>query len=213
MNGIELRDRLREKREIMNGAHATRLHRAVSWLVCAEKYEDSDDDLSFISLWISLNSSYAIDDANQEKYEREGFEIFAHRLVALDKKERIYNCLWLNYSSFVRLLIDNQFVFGPFWRSQREGDKGWEKKFEYSKKKAHSALANSEVEVLLGIVMDRLYVLRNQLVHGGATYQSRVNRDQVQNGKRMLLELVPVFIELMFEQEQDWGEIYYPVID
>lgn len=58
-----------------------------------------------------------------------------------------------------------------------------------------------------------LYVLRNQLVHGGATYQSRMNRDQVRDGKRMLLELVPVFVEVMFDEEIDWGPIYYPVIN
>ncbi len=213
MNGSELRDRLREIRDNMDSAHATRLHRAVSWLRCAETYAENDDDICFISLWIALNSSYAIDDPSQEKYEREGFQVFAHRLVELDNQERVYNCLWNNYSGFVRLLIDNQFVFGPFWQAQRTGSQDWERKFEYSRKKAKSALVNSEVEVLLSIVMDRLYVLRNQLVHGGATYQSRVNREQVKNGKKMLLELVPVFIELMFDQKQDWGDIYYPVIE
>jgi hypothetical protein len=45
---------------------------------------------------------------------------------------------------------------------------------------------------------------------GGATWQSRVNRDQVLNGKRMLRELIPVFIELMFAEGQGWGAIYYP---
>lgn len=45
---------------------------------------------------------------------------------------------------------------------------------------------------------------------GGATRQSRVTRDQVLNGKRMLRELIPVFIELMFDEGQDWGAIYYP---
>jgi hypothetical protein len=47
-----LRARLREKRESMSSAHATRLHRAVSWLRCAEQYAEADEDLSFIALWV-----------------------------------------------------------------------------------------------------------------------------------------------------------------
>lgn len=36
--------------------------------------------------------------------------------------------------------------------------------------------------MLLGIVFDRLYVLRNQLFHGGAARNSRVNRQQIGDG-------------------------------
>jgi hypothetical protein len=32
--------------------------------------------------------------------------------------------------------------------------------------------------------------------------------------KRMLLELMPIVIEIMLNAEdQDWGEIFYPVVD
>ena len=42
--------------------HRTRLHRAISWLKCAEKYSDSnDDDIAVIALWISFNSCYSVD--------------------------------------------------------------------------------------------------------------------------------------------------------
>ena len=62
---------------------------------------------------------------------------------------------------------------------------------------------------LLSIIFDRLYCLRNQLFHGGATYESKVNRDQIHDAMGILLDLVPVIIELMFKKE-NWGNIYYP---
>ena len=77
---------------------------------------------------------------------------------------------------------------------------------------AHKALKDKNTELLLSIILDRLYVLRNQLVHGGATYKSKVNRAQVKTGKNLLLELIPLFVEIMFN-EADWGTIYFPVMD
>jgi hypothetical protein len=213
MQGERLRDELRKRREAMNSSHATRLHRAVSWLRCAEKYTETDDDISFISMWISFNALYSIDDNQFDHSFRGDFDSYAQKLVRLDKNELIYECLWSNFSGFVRLLIDNKYVYGPYWQSQRDGNDQWIRSFENNKKRAMHALANSDVAQLLKIVMERLYVLRNQLVHGGATWQSGVNREQVRDGKRVLLELIPLFIELMFEENDNWGEVFYPVMD
>ena len=64
------------------------------------------------------------------------------------------------------------------------------------------------------MLFDRLYVLRNQLVHGGATWNSSVNREQVKDGANILSFLVPIFVDLMMDNPQtDWGAPYYPVVD
>ena len=64
------------------------------------------------------------------------------------------------------------------------------------------------------MLFDRLYVLRNQLVHGGATWNSSVNRDQVRDGARTLGFLVPIFVDLMMDnQGENWGLPYYPVVE
>ena len=76
-----------------------------------------------------------------------------------------------------------------------------------------SAVMGNQTEVVLSIVFDRLYVLRNQLVHGGATYGSKVNRQQVSDGEKILGILVPAIIDLMIKHpELDFGEILYPVV-
>ena len=67
---------------------------------------------------------------------------------------------------------------------------------------------------ILITLFDRLYVLRNQLVHGGATWNGTVNRSQVIDGAAVLANLVPVFIDIMMDNpDHDWGKPFYPVIE
>ena len=200
-------------REAMPENHRIRLHRAISWYRCAEGYSEADDDISFIALWIALNSCYAINGDGEQHEERTEFGIFAETLVAVDTENRIHGCLWQNYSNFVRTLIDNHYLYPPFWKSQMAGDDDWKPRFAASRRFANTALAKSDTPKLLSIVFDRLYVLRNQLLHGGATHLSSINRSQVTDGKRMLMELLPIIIRLMFDDTQDWGRIHFPVVN
>lgn len=207
-----LKQRLREERDDMEKNHATRLHRAVSWLLASEKYQD-DFDMAFISKWISFNSCYGVLNETEQLSERRSFQRFVGQVVELDTNNQIYNSLWLNFSNFVRGLLNNQYVFSPYWDSINNGDDSWKESFQRSESVVRSALANQDVPLLLSVVMDRLYVLRNQLMHGGATYQSRVNRDQVRDGSNLLGELLPIIISIMIENpDGEWGEIFYPVV-
>lgn len=89
----------------------------------------------------------------------------------------------------------------------------WKQQFAVSIKAALRAVMGQEPLVVLGIVFDRLYVLRNQLMHGGATWTSRVNRRQVNDGNSLLGDLVPVAIELMLDRpEVEYGGLSFPVI-
>ena len=69
-------------------------------------------------------------------------------------------------------------------------------------------------KAMLGILFQRLYVLRNQLIHGGATWNGKVNRPQVESGTAILGDIVPVVIHLMMNQpNQVWGDPIYPVVE
>ena len=62
-------------------------------------------------------------------------------------------------------------------------------------------------------MFNRLYTLRNQLVHGGATWNSQVNRKQLRDCVRLLGKLIPVLITLMLEHPDTlWGDAVYPVV-
>jgi hypothetical protein len=64
------------------------------------------------------------------------------------------------------------------------------------------------------LVLNRLYTLRNQLMHGGATWGGKVNREQLRDCTRLLGNLVPVIIGLMMDNpDTPWGDAVYPVVD
>ena len=66
---------------------------------------------------------------------------------------------------------------------------------------------------LIELLLDRLYTLRNQIMHGGATYKSKVNRAQVRDAGNILKMLIPIIIDIIIEnRNENWGEIYYPVV-
>jgi hypothetical protein len=199
------------------GAHAeparVRIHRAISWIRRAEA-EAEDPDLRFLLLWVAFNAAYARELGPMDS-QREQLRIFLEKIVGLDGQQRLQEALFRQFTGPVRTLVDNRFVFEPFWRAQRAPDDApdWEERFAAGKRRAMKALMEGETAVLLSIVCDRLYVLRNQLVHGGATWSSQVNRAQVRDGANLMGTLVPLLVALMIEHpEVDFGPIAYPVV-
>jgi len=56
-------------------------------------------------------------------------------------------------------------------------------------------------------------MLRNQLLHGGATWDSSINRDQLRDSTNILGKLVPITIKLMMDNGRAiWGTPCYPVV-
>jgi len=107
-------------------------------------------------------------------------------------------------------------VFQPFWdyHNGRVTDSEWSDRFKHAKAKAGYALANQETVEVLSIVFNRLYTLRNQLMHGGATWNSGANRDQVRECTKLLGTLVPLIIYIMMTNPNTlWGDAHYPVVD
>lgn len=195
---------------------ALRVHRAVSWLGRAERCGD-DDDARFIFLWIALNAAYSDEIQRESTPEQTILDRFLKRLVELDRENLLYELVWSKFPGPFRLLLENRYVFQPFWdyRNGKIEERQWERSFAGARKKAHLALRDrSRTDTVLAIVLARLYTLRNQLIHGGATWHSSVNRDQVRDGTAILADLVPRVIHLlMANPEEDWGDPCYPVID
>ncbi len=190
-----------------------RLHRALSWIGRAESEQD-DHDARFVFLWIAFNAAYANEVALDGR-ARDQLAVFFNRLVTLDARERMASLLLSQFTGPIRTMIRNKYVFEPFWRALREHDSSgrWETRFKDDNQLAMRAVMEGGTEHVLAVVFDRLYVLRNQLVHGGATWNSRVNREQVRDGSNLLMSLVPLLVELMIEHPHGgYGEILYPVL-
>ncbi len=195
---------------------ALRVHRAVSWLGRAERCGD-DDDARYIFLWIALNAAYSDEIQRESTPEQTVLDRFLKRLVELDRENLLYELVWSKFPGPFRMLLENRYVFQPFWdyRNGKIDERQWERSFAGARKKAHLALRDrSRTDTVLAIVLARLYTLRNQLIHGGATWHSSVNRDQVRDGTAILADLVPRVIHLlMANPEEDWGDPCYPVVD
>lgn len=192
-----------------------RLHRALSWLEKAENSQD-DIDIQFITLWISFNAIYAKEFAKERTADRETFNQFIAEICRLDKEKSIYQIIWQRFPQNIRVMLDNRYVFQPFWDFQNGTitKKAWREDFEKANKKAFIALASQDTYDILLVIFGRLYTLRNQLVHGGATYDSQINRSQIKDGCQILLALIPAIIQIILDNpKNDWGKPFYPVVD
>lgn len=210
-NGLDHAALKAKQRAIRGGFPETmglRAHRAISWIGRAEACGE-DDDARFIFLWIAFNAAYA--DGQEFKAiapgERAAFVEYFGRLVALDEDQRIYKALWQRFSGPVRMLMENQYIFNPFWQYHNGIDEfeDWEDRFAASSRSFASSFQTGDSTRVLSFVFDRLYVLRNQLVHGGSTWNSDVNRAQVRDGAEILGFLMPVFIDIMMDNpNENW---------
>jgi hypothetical protein len=51
-------------------------------------------------------------------------------------------------------------------------------------------------------------------MHGGATWNSAVNRNQIRDCTSLMGKLVPVVIEIMLDNPDTlWGDACYPVVE
>lgn len=217
-----LKARHRELRHNWPEPVRLRIHRAISWVGRAEASRD-DGDARFIFLWIAFNAAYANEQEGNDresKEKEEQREIFGKYFETLDKwdnQRRIYVALRRRFKGPIKLLMKNQYVFNPFWKYHNgaKNSKNWKEKFRASKEVFDNAYKDKDVPKMLSFVFDRLYVLRNQIMHGGSTWNSDANRSQVRDGVEILEFLIPVFIDIMMDhpEEDYWGTPFYPVVE
>ena len=211
-----LKERQRRERHGYPDNIGLRIHRALSWLDRAEQCGD-DNDARFVFLWIAFNAAYAneIDDRGLFT-ERALFRNFIGRLVKLDRNRLLFDLVWSEFSSSIRVLLNNRYVFGPFWdfHNGRINQAEWKSRFSKAKAAANKALSANDTESLLANLFSRLYVLRNQIIHGGATWNSSTNREQVRDCTNILAKIVPFIILIMMDNPKVlWGDPCYPVVD
>ena len=209
-----LKEKHRECRDSLDENLNLRLHRALSWLQRAEIYHrDALLDEAFIFYWISFNAIYSAERIYKAGIsEKDIYSDFFRKINDFDQNQRVYNAIWRKFSDSIRLLIKNRYVFQPYWESLNESGSFWERKFHESQKQFNFAFNRQDTVMILCILFARLYVLRNQLVHGGATWSSSTNRSQVRDGANIVAFLVPIFIDLMIDNPAaKWPPPFYPV--
>ena len=141
-------------------------------------------------------------------------DYFGKIVAFADAESVIYSTIWSVLRDEIERILDNRYVFEPYWKHRNNQAKyrDWEQKFRQAQERAARALRETRTRDVLCELFNRLYTLRNQLLHGGATWKSSVNRNQVKPGARLMSSLVPHFIEVMIEHPNDWGAPRYPVV-
>jgi hypothetical protein len=213
MDSTTLKEAHRHIHDAQPGSARVRLHRAISWLDRAEQ-EDQDTDARTLFLWIALNAAYA-QEFGFENAECEQLRRFFDALLAHDTEGSLQDILFKQFAGPIRTLVANRFVYARFWQALREHDSSnrWADRFATDQRLALQAVVERRTDVILSIVLDRLYVLRNQLVHGGATWDSQANRAQLRDGAAILGQLVPAILQLMLRDDApELGDVAYPMV-
>ena len=211
----ELKDRQRAEREHYPENIGLRIHRALSWLDRAERCEDHD--ARFIFLWIAFNAAYANDPNNSREFtQKDIFENFIHRIIKLDKENVFYELIWSEFPKSIRNILDNKYIFSPFWdyMNGKIEEEQWKDEFARARAAVNHSLARNDTQKILHIIFSRLYTLRNQLVHGGATWNSFANREQLRGCTMLMSKLTPQIIKILMDHPDDvWGEPFYPFVE
>ena len=173
-----------------------RLRRSLSWLERADSGK-LDDDVRYIFLWVAFNAAYADARNLRSLDEWERYTRYFKKLTEEENdKNRIYNILKCKLMNVSLSLVENKYVFRGFWDFLDDGwfnEEKWKKssygrRFETDRREVRKLLglgdqlgsmqeALREVDIAsreatirtLEILFKRLYVLRNQIMHGSAT--------------------------------------------
>ena len=196
-----------------------RLRRAYSWLHRSEKAET--DDEKFIFLWIAFNAGYGVElaEGGDDATESKRFRDFLGEVLKRDRGGVIGRLLWKTFPGPIRVLLENRYVFGPFWKYARGAATEWHPRFMASNRRVRKALVKNDVHGVLVEVFLRLYVLRNQIFHGGTTFGEGLGRDQLRDGVTIMASLVPTILEIMDKDIAEnpnskvWGKVFYPRVD
>jgi len=143
------------------------------------------------------------------------FSAFARDLVRLDRRDRqVQRALRARFPREVRCIFASRYLSEYFWENQRSGKTAdWQALVTRDLAKAQRDLASGATAEVLRPLFSRLKLLRNQLVHGSATWNGKVNRDQVHDGAKVLAWLVPTIVDLMMRHpNDDWGRPSFPVV-
>ncbi len=197
-----------------------RMRRAFSWL--EKSREEPTDHGKFIYLWIAFNSAYGAEGIDvEEATEVKRFNDFFRKVIQQDESQEIYNIIWQTFHGPIRVLLDNKYVFGPFWDFIR-GDKtemAWIQAHKTYDQSINKALRAKNTALILKTIFHRLYTLRNQIFHGGTTCETGWGKPQLRDGSHIMTSLVPVILKIMQTDidnnpdSETWGRVYYPRIN
>ena len=211
-----LKAKQRRKMSVFDNDVWLRIYRSLSWLQRAEVEPWDDLDAKFIYYWIAFNAAYGRErEFGGDETERDALMDFFRKAALVDRRNKLGQYVFTLIPRIMESLVANKFVFRDFWEHYNgRGHSNWRTRLNESVDRVRIDIHRRDSVRVLTTVFERLYVLRNQLIHGGATWNSRVNREQVELAANIMGYTIPVFIDLMMDRPDffNGGRPYYPVV-
>ena len=203
----------KERLSAIRSDHPTliRFHRACSWLDRVEKMDtNQDSDLALICLWIAFNALYGQWDQGEREPvpDRECWRVFMDRMVDLDHTGYLAQTL-TEHKRLVLSLLDDPYLSSLFWRSPENILLEQTHKEKYA---AATWFNEQNWKLILERLMERIYMIRCQLVHGAATHGGQLNRASLRHCVTMLGHLMRPTLLILIDHgaDEDWGIMCYP---
>jgi len=190
-----------------------RFHRATTWLQRVEQIEDGQDhDVALTCQWIAFNALYGQWDerAREPKPDRQSWRAFMDRILALDKGGQLVSVL-TEHKKLVMSILDDNYLGDYFWKYPL-AEKA--KQTTRDKRQAATWYIEKRWALVLEALLERIYLLRCQLVHGASSYASRMNRTSLRRCVTMLGLLLPAILNVWIASgsDEDWGAMCYPPV-
>jgi hypothetical protein len=190
---------------------AIRVHRAFSWLAGIEELNDDQHaDQRLLYQWIAFNALYGQAQQGQPDMppDRANWQSFLRRVLELDGRRRLIDML-KTHKPLVLCILGDEFLSKYFWQDPSAERAGRAKR---TRQFAERWYAEHDYGQLLLETMDRVYLLRCQLVHGGATMGGKLNRKLLRHCNVFLGWLMPAILQVWvdFGADLDWGPMAYP---
>ena len=129
-------------------------------------------------------------------------------LRKLDQQQYLATVLQEN-KPLVMCLLEDEYLSSFFWQEPTPRQAKKSKKAMYD---ARTWYLEGRWTMILDRLIERIYLLRCQLMHGASTHGSKLNRVSLNRCIMMLRHLLPAIIMVITNHgaDEDWGELCYP---
>jgi hypothetical protein len=192
---------------------AIRFHRACSWMARVEQMPDGQDhDLGLVSLWIAFNALYGQWDCTKRepRHDRESWRAFVDRILKLDCGGHIEAAL-REHKRLAISMLDDEYLSGYFWQEPCPNRAKQSRRAAFN---AQSWYIEERWTTVVDQILERVYVIRCQLVHGAATFGGKLNRASLKRCVMMMQRLLPAFLLVWIDHgaDENWGPMCYPPV-
>lgn len=197
MECVELKSRFKQIRDGQtpdeNGNNwAIRVHRSLSWLARAEQLAANADlaEARLLYYWIAFNSLYSRwdEDRNAPAVDSRCMHDFVGDLFQIGAGGQLSSRLD-QMKPCIKRLLRNRYLSNVFWRNP-EGDEATTLAMEDAGY-LEANYREHRYPVIMRNVLDRVYVLRGQIVHGASTSGGKLNRESLKDCVQTMQRLMP----------------------